>query len=301
MRVRDEGLKSEALQVALKKAVGGQTDALEDLLCRHGGGADPRPNFRLAAALGVEIAALAHPPLKLLARLTDDDSDPETPQVFLSIAAAHGWAALVRAGKHAAEAWAALGILAGDERAPVRLGTLDALGTILTRKGGPAEMMENAGAWLTQDDLDLRYSATALALEVLGSKAAMAALAARPEFLDYLARAIDEIATAPRSAERLDGRRRLLMSLPQTLGAVVASSDPAGRCLDWMEAQCANADQPDARKLLSDAILLLRKHGAGPVIIERFRGVMAKSAKPLRDPSRLRPGTARGKASRPMR
>ena len=301
MRVRDEGLKSEALQSALKKAVGGQTDALEDLLCRHGGGADARPNFRLAAAFGVEIAALPHPPLKLLARMGEDDADPETPRVFLPIAATHGWAALVRVGKHAKEAWAALGILAGDERAPVRLGALDALATILTRKGGAAELLENASAWLTHHDLDLRYSATALALEALSAKAAVAALAARPEFLDYLARAIDEIATAPRSAERLDGRRRLLMSLPQTLAAVVASADPAGRCLDWMEAQCANADQPDARKLLSDAILLLRKHGTGPVVIARFRGVMEKSAKPLRDPSRLRPGTGRGKTSRAMR
>jgi hypothetical protein len=301
MRVKDEGLKSEALQVALKKALHRQTDALEDLLCRHGGGADQRPNLRLAAAFGVEMAALPQPPLELLAALGEDDADPETPRVFLPIAAAHGWAALVRTGKHAEVAWAALGVLAGDERAPVRVGTLDALATTLGRKGGTVELLENAAAWLAHDDLDLRYSATALALEVLGTKAAAAALGARPEFLDYLARAIDEIATAPRSAERLEGRRRLLMSLPRALAVVVSTPDAGGRCLDWMEAQCANADQPDARKLLSDAILLLRKHDQGPVVIERFRAVMAKSAKPLRDPSRLRPGTGRGKTSRAMR
>lgn len=301
MRVRDEGLKSEALQVALKKAVGGQTEALEDLLCRHGGGADPRPNLRLAAALGVEMAALANTPLKLLAQLGEDDADPETPRVFLPIAAAHGWAALVRAGNHVEAAWGALGLLAGDERAPVRLATLDALATILSRKGGPVELMEQAAEWLSTEDHDLRYSATALALEALSAKTVVAALGARPEFLDYLGRAVDEIATAPRSAERLDGRRRLMTSLPRTLAVVVSTPDAAGRCVDWMEAQCANAYQPDARTILSDAILLLRKHGVGPVVIERLRAVMAKSAKPLRDPSRLRPGTARGKASRAMR
>jgi hypothetical protein len=271
------------------------------LLCRHGGGADPRPNFRLAAAFGVEIAALPHPPLKLLARMSEDDADPETPRVFLSIAAAHGWAALVRADKHASEAWAALGLLAGDERSPVRLGTLDALATTLGRKGGAVDLLDNAIAWLEHEDLDLRYSATALALEALGAKEAAAALGARPEFLDYLARAIDEIATAPRSSERLDGRRRLLMSLPRTLAVAVSTADAAGRCLDWMEAQCANAEHPDVRKLLSDAILMLRKHDQSPVVIERFRGVMQKSAKPLRDPSRLRPGTGRGKSTRALR
>jgi hypothetical protein len=301
MRVRDEGLKSEALKGALKKAVGGQTEALEDLMCRYGGGSDPRPNYRLAAAFGVEVAALANVPLKLLNSLSLDDSDPETPRVFLSIAAAHAWAALVRGGKHVEEAWAALGLLAADERAPVRLATLDALATILAHKGGALELVQHATLWLLEGDHDARFSAAAMALEALGGKQAISALNARPELLEYLGRAIAEIAEAPRSAERLDGRRRLLVSLPRTLAAVVSTPDPAGRNLSWMEAQCADAKEPDVRATLSDAILLLRKHGQGPVVIERLRGVMNKSAKPLRDPSRLRPGTGRGKLSRKMR
>ncbi|MBC8132923.1 MAG: hypothetical protein H7X95_08065 [Deltaproteobacteria bacterium] len=96
MRASDEGLKSEVLRAALGKAVAGDGRKLDDLLSRHGGGPDPHPNMRLAAALGVEIAALAVSPVRLLARWTTDDADATDPRVFLPIAAAHGWVALLR-------------------------------------------------------------------------------------------------------------------------------------------------------------------------------------------------------------
>jgi hypothetical protein len=48
----NEGLKSEALREALRAALAGKPAALEDLMCRHGGGNDARPNLRLAAAFG---------------------------------------------------------------------------------------------------------------------------------------------------------------------------------------------------------------------------------------------------------
>ena len=140
-------------------------------------------------------------------------------------------------------------------------------------------------------------------IEVLGHRRVISALADRPELLDYLAGGINEIVEAPRSAERLEGRRRLVMSLPQTLATVVATLGAGDRGSAWMEALCEKAEHPDVRKVLSDTILRLRTTSLGQdsAISQRLRKVLERSAKPLRDPSRLRPGTGRGKASRPMR
>ncbi|HEV3032763.1 MAG TPA: hypothetical protein VG319_14035, partial [Polyangia bacterium] len=52
-----EGLRSEPLRAALREALAGRPVALEQLLVRHGGGPDPRPNLKLAAAFGDEMAA----------------------------------------------------------------------------------------------------------------------------------------------------------------------------------------------------------------------------------------------------
>jgi hypothetical protein len=47
----------------------------------------------------------------------------------------------------------------------------------------------------------------------------------------------------------------------------------------------------------------LREDSAGvsAVVVQRLRDLLKGSAKPLRDPTRLRPGTGRGKASRSIR
>lgn len=304
-RQRDEGLRSEALREALAAALGGKTERLEDLLCRHGGGADPRPNLRLAAAFGAEVGAHAAAAQRLLARFGDDDADPETPRVFLPMAAAHGWAALA-GGERAlgVRAWAALGELAGDERGPVRAATVDALRVFALGAGRALALITAADGWLDLDDADARFTAAAVVLEVLRDRRLVAALAARDELVRYLDSVVGAVADAPRSAQRLDGRRRLMQALPPTLalvvGAAAATSRPA---LAWFEELCATAREPDVRTVLSDTIIALQSEAAGasPVLVERLRGLMTGSAKPLRDPTRLRPGVGRGKASRALR
>src|SRR3954462_15993923 len=113
-----EGLKSEALRGALATALAGRTAPLEALLCRSGGGGDRRPNLRLAAAFGAEIGSAPGPVARLLAHFAANDAAPDTPEVFLPIAATFGWAARLAAGRDAAQAAAALAELAGDERSP---------------------------------------------------------------------------------------------------------------------------------------------------------------------------------------
>jgi hypothetical protein len=300
----NEGLKSEALREALRAALAGKPAALEDLMCRYGGGSAARPNLRLAAAFGAEMAALSGTVGQLLSRLGADDAAPETPQVFLPIAAAHGWVGRLRAGLDVEQAWTALAELAADERAQVRLGTLDALSSFALRKGGGDALVARALGWLDDEDRDRCFGTAALVVEVFANRQVFAAHGDLPLLLDYLARAITTVAGALRSAERSDNRRRLLLALPPTLAVVVAGVGGDERGAAWLEALCSEARHPDVREALSTAILRSRANkaqGQSAAVTARLRAALEGSAKPPRDPTRKRPGSDRGKASRRMK
>jgi hypothetical protein len=307
----NEGLKSDALRAALGAALAGKWTALEMLLSRYGGGPDKKPNLRLAAAFGAEIAALptfSPGVARLLAHFAANDAAPDTPEVFLPIAAAHGWVGQLRADRDTPTAWAALAALAGDERTPVRLGALDALTSFAARRGssggraGADVLIAFALGWLDAEDREQRFGAAAVVTEVFADRQALAAVRG-PALLDYLSRAIAAVATAPRAAERSDARRRLLLSLPRTLGAVVVGFGRDDQGARWLEAECVAARHPDVREALSSAILGLgaKALGEGAEVAQRLRTALEGSAKPPRDPTRRRPGTARGKSSRRMR
>jgi hypothetical protein len=297
----NEGLKSEALREALRAALAGKPAELEDLMCRLGGGNDPRPNLRLAAAFGAELATLPGTVGRLLSRFGADDAAPDTPQVFLPIAAAYGWAARLRAGLDVDQAWPALAELAADERAPVRLGTLDALKSFALRPGAGDALVTRALAWLDDEDRERCFGTAALVVEVFANRQVFAALGDLPPLLDYLSRAIAAVAGAARSAERSDSRRRLLAALPTTLATVVVGVGGDERGAAWLEAECKEARHPNVREALSMAIVRSRANkaqGQSAAITDRLRAALEGSAKPLRDPTRKRPGTDRGKASR---
>jgi hypothetical protein len=300
----NEGLKSEALRVALSAALAGKPAALEDLMCRHGGGNDVRPNLRLAAAFGVEMAALPGTVGRLLSRLGADDAAPDTSQVFLPIAAAYGWVGRLRAGLDIDQAWPALAELAADERGPVRLGTLDALRSFALRQGGGDALVARALGWLDDVDRARCFGTAALVVEVFANRQVLAALGDLPPLLDYLGRAIATVAGASRSAERSDNWRRLLLALPPTLAAVAVGVGGDERGAVWLEVECTEARHPEVREALSAAILLSRAskvQGQNPAVTARLRAALEGSAKPARDPTRKRPGSDRGKASRRMK
>jgi hypothetical protein len=295
-----EGLRNEALQAALTAALAGKTAQLEDLLSRFGGhGA--RPNLRLAAAFGVEVSSLPGTLAPLLDHLGANDAAPDQPQVFLPVAAAHGWVGRLQAGREVGTAWDALALLAGDERTPVRVGTLDALTSFGARPGRPDTLVRRAVDWLELEDRETCYGAAAVMVEVFGNRQTLAALTDPGPLLDYLAQAIEAVVGASRSAERSDARRRLLLALPRTLAAVVIAFGERGA--SWLEEACRNARHPDLRQALSDAILALsdKASGQGAALAQRLRSTLEGSAKPARDPTRRRPGAGRGKSSRPMR
>jgi hypothetical protein len=288
-----EGLKSEPLKAALRDALAGRTRALEDHLCRYGGGPDPRPNLKLAAAFGDEMAAWDGVAAPLLARLAAEDAAPDTPQVFLPMAAAFGWVGRLRANRDTDEAWEALLALAGDERQPVRHATQTALRAFAQVRDGARLLIAAADAWLDAEDRETRWDATAVVVDVLAERQSLAA-AGLTQVMDYLSRAVGDAADAPRSAERSDARRRLLVALPRTLATVVAAGGEAG--IAWLESECTAASVPDVRAALSDAVV--RVQAGSALSGQRVRQALQGSAKPPRDPTRIRPGAGRGKASR---
>ncbi|MES1209844.1 MAG: hypothetical protein ABUS79_28240 [Pseudomonadota bacterium] len=310
-----DGLRNEALRAALNAALAGQFARLDDLLSRLGRGDGPRPNLRLAAAFGAEVGA--QPPelgaqrgsiVRLLSHLGDVDAAPDQPAVFLPVAAAHGWAALLQSGREQERAWTALATLAADERTHVRLGALDALTAVATRRGGregrPGDIVvSRALGWLDLEDREVRFGAAAVVVEIFADAGTLAALADPEALLTYLTRAIDNIADAPRAAERSDARRRLLMALPRTLAAVVSHLTTDEMGTTWLEAECVRARHPDVRQALSNTLIRFASRGADPgtAVTDRLRIALQQSAKPDRDPTRRRPGSARGKASRPVR
>src|SRR5690349_11438439 len=102
------GFHNPALKEALEAALAGRPGELERQLCRLGAVMTTRPNLRLAAAFGAEIAAFPGPAAPLLTHLGADDAAPDTDRAFLPIAAAHGWAGRILAGQELKAAWAAL-------------------------------------------------------------------------------------------------------------------------------------------------------------------------------------------------
>jgi hypothetical protein len=303
MPASDQGFHSESLRVALKDAVAGRPAELERLLMQLGAVVTGKPNTKLAAAFGTEVAGLSPAVVRLLRRLAADDAAPDTDRAFLPIVAAHGWAARLRAGHDIEEAWGALAELAGDERAPVRLGTREALVALGMRDGGADELVTRALSWLELPDRELSFGAVALVLEALAERTLVAGVRDQEALLQFLSGAVAAAADAPRSAERSDARRRLLLALPAALASVVANPASAREAQPWFRQVCQGAVRPDVREALSSALLRLRSpaYRVTAGVVEDLRAVLSGSAKPLRDPTRLRPGAGRGKASRRIR
>lgn len=264
MNLADDGIHSEPLRAALAAALAGKPERLEELLCRFGGGPDRRPNLRLAAALGADLSALPDSAMSSAAGLLDrfggDEAAPDSPRVFLPMAAAHGWVALLRANRDTHRAWEAVGGLAADERTPVRLAVIDALTTFaVTHPSGARALVDHALGWLDADDRDARFAAAALVIDVLGERQVGAALRDHhPQLLAYLGRVLEEITGAPRAAERLESRRRLLSALPNSLATAVVAASTGDLGPAWMESVCDQTTHPDVREALSDTLVRLR-------------------------------------------
>lgn len=295
-----EGLGSEQLKRMLALALGGNAKELTFWLSRFGGQPSPRVNLALASGFGAEAAAHGERALRVLSILAKNDAAPDTADVFLPMAAAHGYAQLVMREKAVRASWAALFDLAADERVPVRLATGQALIELAARKGADALVAEAEG-WLAREDRELRWGSLAVACDVMAERRALDGLADRARWLALLAALLDDVADAPRAAERSDARRRVTAALPApiALAAQAFRGTPSG--IAWLDEQCRRARQVDVRGVLDHALERLRKRGAseGTETLRGLQEALASSAKPPRDPARIREGlTGRGKKRR---
>jgi hypothetical protein len=284
-------LRSGDLRSALAEALAGRGARLADLLARHGGLPGARPNLALAAAFGEAIAVgqddrRARRVIEELAA----ERATEGARVFLPVAAAYG--AVARLGSDPGSAWAAVSELTADDRAPVRVGLIAALAAWV-EKGSADELVTRATEWLEIEDREHRFAAIAIALEVLA--VGVGRVRDRMHLFDWLDRALAEIAGAPRAAERGPGRRRALASLPRAAASVTSGlrGEPDG--MGWLMARCADATHPDLRAAFDETIGTLRKgaHAQPPATLAALRTALASSAKPPRDPARIRKGTTR--------
>jgi hypothetical protein len=92
----------------------------------------------------------------------------------------------------------------------------------------------------------------------------------------------------------------VLTSLALALASVVALVRAGDRGMLWFQEECTRAKHPDVRGALSQALLRLAKIPQAPsvTLVDELREKLQDSAKPLRDPTLVRPGTGRGRRSR---
>jgi hypothetical protein len=304
MSQQDAGFHSDGLRAALKDALSGKPAELERLLARLGAAVTAKPNLRLAAAFGTEVATLSAAVMPLLRRLAAEDAAPDSDRVFLPIAAAHGWVGRLRSGRDVEASWVALAELAADERAPVRRGTRDALLTLALQDGLGDALVARAVCWLHEQehDRELRLGAATVVVEILGDRRVQNRLRDHTTLFHYLSRILEDVAATPRSAERSDARRRLLAALPEALAVLVGGGTRGEAAEAWWKTESARAEMPSVREVLSNALIRMRAPAHRQnAHLPNLRQALEQSAKPLRDPGRLRPGTGRGKATRRIR
>lgn len=314
-----EGLKNEALRTALLSAAaspatsGRAYEALAQLLAKSGGLPGVRPNLTLAAAFGAEVAQLSEPQVtKLLDNLAAETAAPDTPRVYLPVAAAFGYAHCLIAGEGgpsrvpAVSAWRGLQLLAADERAHVRTGACAALTALAVTEGSADVLVAQTEAWLDDPEREVSYGAVASALEVLSEPRVISSLREHAALLSLLSRIMQTVADAPRSAQRSDGRRRVLRALPNMLANLVAAARAAAAgSSEWFREACESTRDPELRAVLSDTLQRMAelKNAPARAAIDQLRAALASSQKPIRDAARVRPGTGqgRGRRSRPQR
>ena len=292
-------LKSDDLKQAAQDALKGSPARFEQMLSFHSGMPGPRPNYQLAEAVG-EALASEKGAERLVARLAGNVAAPDTAESYLPIVGAHAYVAYAAKGHDVAHAWAGLEELAADERAPVRLGTENAL-LILARKGMTDAIVSALSSWLGDEDRDRRWGAAATVLDALSGERAMEALRDKSGLLDSLTFLLGDVADAPRAAERSDARRRLLVALGRITAAVASQfrAEPDGAA--WLLDRLSEAKHPDVRRSFTEALTRLKKRGGAEKVatLEGLHAALAASAKPDRHAARREPGmTSRGKKTR---
>lgn len=274
-------LKSEQLRAALDRYVASGDRLVFSLLTRHGGLPGPKPNHELAAAFAGELLARRRDADRVLRELLDGDADTvraTLPSVFLPVVGAHALAARLVAGVDARRSAAALSELASDVRKVVRDGVVAAL------VGASARL-----DLLSVPELREGFLSKSVLLEALSHRAACDRVSRPDELVSLLDAAACEIVDAPRSAERSQGRRRLLEALGETVP--VFFRFPEVRA--WL-GDAARTESPELRAALEQAVSTVQRQGASNAELDPVRAALDASAPKRRDPLSYK-GPTRGR------
>jgi hypothetical protein len=169
--------------------------------------------------------------------------------------------------------------LAEDPHHLVRLGVVEGLRMRLAALGEAA--VAELAAWTDG------YLQAHVALEALADRALLDALPSPAGVLARLEEAFALADGSPRSSERTQGMRALRQGMPAQI-AVFAARFP--ETLAWL-AEKAASKRPETREVVAGAIKALRRSVISDVEASRLAALLATSAKPPRDPSRIVQGT----------
>ncbi|HEU4537032.1 MAG TPA: hypothetical protein VFS00_23080, partial [Polyangiaceae bacterium] len=207
------------------------------------------------------------------------------PEVFLPYVAAFALVARLARGRGVEGAWSDLHGLAGDGRALVREGVVTALSrAALSRPALAAEFVARASAWTDG------FLHAAVVLELLTAKPFLEAPLVFEGVRDRLDEALALAEEAPRSAERSQGRRRLLEIIEQALVPLLLRHRQLG---PWLQPKLGT-QQPELRAAFEGLMQRLVRAGAPADLLDPLRAELDRTAPPRRDPTTFR-GPTRGR------
>lgn len=282
-------VRNEVIARALDQALTSGDRRVVTLLAHAGGATGPKPNVELAAAVGEELAlaggAGADALLATFLSFGERKAEGRSPEVFLPYVAAFALAARLLRGRGVEGAWRELHGLAGDGRALVREGVVTALSRAASsRPALTVEFVGRASGWTDG------FLHAAVALELLTTKPFLEA----PTDLDGLRARLDEALdlaeNAPRSAERSQGRRRLLTVIEEAFVPLLLRHRTLGA---WLQSKLGT-QQPELRTAFEGLVQRLARAGAPLDLLEPLRVELDQTAPPRRDPTTFR-GPTRGR------
>jgi hypothetical protein len=170
-------------------------------------------------------------------------------------------------------------------RALVREGVVTALSRAASsRPALTAEFVGRASGWTDG------FLHAAVALELLTTKPFLEAPADLDGLRARLDEAIDLAENAPRSAERSQGRRRLLTVVEEALVPLLLRHRTLGA---WLQSKLGT-QQPELRAAFEGLVQRLARAGAPLDLLEPLRVELDQTAPPRRDPTTFR-GLTRGR------
>lgn len=287
---RHEGLRNDAINASLLRALTSSDRSLFEQLTRASVAPGLRANSELAMAFAEELAKLKHPnAMSLLQEMATFDAKARSLDEFLVIAAAHGFAACTQEKHVSRDAWVGLKELADDERGIVREAVAEAIGSIIVRTQDANVFLREADGWM--DD----FFPAAVALETLTHKHVLEQVHNPEAMIALLDQGVSMIENATRASERRPGRRRLLDVLPVAIATTVRAMR-GGQ--EWLTNR-AHMRNPDLRAAFEKAVTILGKKGAHTEDLAAVVGSLDASQKPRRDPlSDFGPSRRRSKKHR---